>query len=180
MVTYTPSGNDPFSNTQLGNALTRAILDTIHEPFLVLDVNLRIIVASRSFYHKFQVNKEETQGKLLYEIGAAQYDIPALRLFLKNIIPKHTEMKEFKIVHDFLHIGKRTMLLSAREVVYENSQRKHLLVTMGDITGQELLNEERESLLKQKDLMIKEMKRELKRYLLVGTISIKSRDRWCE
>ncbi len=152
------AGDDPFSDTKAGHALTRAIVDTIHEPFLVLDADLRIIVASRSFYAKFQVTKEDTQGRLLYEIGNGQYDIPALRHFLKNIIPQHAVLKEYKISHDFLTIGRRTMLLSAREVVYENSKRKHLLLTIGDITGQELLEVEKEKLYKQKDLMIKEMK----------------------
>lgn len=166
-------GDDPFADTKLGNALTRAIVDTLHEPFLVLDADLRIIVASRSFYEKFKVRKEETQGRLLYEIGNGQYNIPALRYFLKNIIPEHAVMKEYKIVHEFLNIGHRTMLLSAREVVYENSLRKHLLLTMGDITGQDLLEAEKEKLSKQKDLMIKEMKHRMANSLqLIASILI--------
>ncbi len=172
MVTHF-AGDDPFADTESGSALTRAIVDTIHEPFLVLDVDLRIIVASRSFYEKFEVSKEETQGELLYEIGGGQYDIPALRHFLKNIIPEHAVMKEYKIVHDFLHIGNRTLLLSAREVVYENSQRKHLLMTMGDVTGQELLDAEKDRLSNQKDLMIKEMKHRMANSLqLIASILI--------
>src|SRR5579859_5979983 len=102
-----PTGGDPFADTKLGNALTRAIVDTIHEPFLVLDADLRIIVASRSFYEKFGVTKEETQGQFLYEIGNGQYNIPALRHFLKKIIPEHAVMMEYKIVHDFMKIGNR-------------------------------------------------------------------------
>ncbi len=167
------AGDDPFADTKLGNALTRAIVDTIHEPFLVLDADLRIIVASRSFYAKFQVTKEETQGHLLYEIGNGQYNIPALRHFLKNIIPEHAVMKEYKLSHDFVTIGHRTMLLSAREVQYENSTRKHLLLTIGDISGQELLNEEKEKLYKQKDLMLKEMKHRMANSLqLIASILI--------
>jgi two-component sensor histidine kinase len=167
------AGDDPFADTQLGNALTRAIVDTIHEPFLVLDADLRIIVASRSFYEKFQVKKEDTQGHYLYEIGNGQYDIPALRHFLKNIIPEHAVMKEYKITHDFVAIGHRTMLLSAREVIYENSKRKHLLLTIGDISGQELLDAEKEKLYKQKDIMLKEMKHRMANSLqLIASILI--------
>ena len=167
------SGYDPLADTKLGNALTRAIVDTIHEPFLVLDADLRIIVASRSFYEKFQVSKEETQGRFLYEIGSQQYDIPALRHFLKNIIPEHAVLREYKIIFDFLTIGKRTLLLSAREVLYENSQQKHLLFTIGDITGQEFLEEEKEKLSKQKDLMIQEMKHRMANSLqLIASILI--------
>jgi chemotaxis protein methyltransferase CheR len=172
MITHVV-GDDPFANTELGNALTRAIVDTIHEPFLVLDADLRIIVASRSFYEKFKVRKEETQGELLYKIGNGQYNIPALRAFLKNIIPEHAVMREYKIAHDFLNIGKRTILLSAREVVYENSQRKHLLLTMGDITDQELLNAEKDKLSNEKDLIIREMKHRMANSLqLIASILI--------
>lgn len=167
------AGDDPFADTKLGNALTRAIVDTIHEPFLVLDADLRITVASRSFYEKFQVHKEQTQGCLLYEIGNGVYDIPALRHFLKNIIPEHAVLKEYKIVHDFPTIGRRSMLLSAREVVYENSERKHLLLTIGDISGQDLLESEKEKLYKQKDLMLKEMKHRMANSLqLIASILI--------
>lgn len=167
------AGDDPFADTKVGNALTRAIVDTIHEPFLVLDADLRIIVASRSFYHTFKVTKEETQGYLLYEIGEGQYDIPALRHFLKNIIPEHAVMKEYKIVHNFSNIGPRTMLLSAREVLYEDSAKKHLLLTIGDTTGQELLDQAKEKLSKQKDLMLAEMKHRMANSLqLIASILI--------
>ena len=171
-MTHFP-GDDPFADVKFGYALTRAIVDTIHEPFLVLDADLRIIAASRSFYKKFQVNQEDTQGQLFYDIGGGQYDIPALRHFLKNIITEHAVLKEYKIVHEFLNIGKHTLLLSAREIVYENSQNKHLLLTMGDITGQELLEEETEKLSKQKDLMIREMKHRMANSLqLIASILI--------
>jgi two-component sensor histidine kinase len=167
------AGDDPFADTQLGHALTRAIVDTIHEPFLVLDSDLRIIVASRSFYKKFNVDKKETQGRLFYEIANGAYNIPALRHFLNSIIPEHTVMKEYKLMHNYIDIGQRTMLLSAREVEYENSTRKHLLVTIGDVTGQELLDEEKEKLSKMKDLMIKEMKHRMANSLqLIASILI--------
>ncbi len=167
------AGDDPFADTKLGNALTRAIVDTIHEPFLVLDADLRVIVASRSFYTKFNVKKENTQGRLLYNIGNGQYNIPALKHFLHNIIPEHAVMKEYKLMHDFPTIGRRTMLLSAREVRYENSTRKHLLLTIGDVTGQELLNEEKEKLSKQKDLLLKEMRHRMANSLqLIASVLI--------
>lgn len=171
-MTYFP-GDDPFADSALGHALTRAIVDTIHEPFLVLDTDLRIIVASRSFYEKFKTSKEDTQGKLFYEINEKQYNIPALRHFLKNIVPEHAVMKEYKIVHDFPSIGPHTLLLSAREVVYENSGRKHILLTIGDITGQENLEIEKDKLSKQKDLMMAEMKHRMANSLqLIASILI--------
>jgi two-component sensor histidine kinase len=167
------TGDNPFADTKLGNALTRAIVETIHEPFLVLDNDLRIVVASRSFYDKFQMNREEVQGRLFYEIGGRQYDIPALRYFLKNVVPEHSVMRQYKIVHDFANIGQRTLFLSAREVVYENSAHKYLLLSMADMTGQELLDTERERLSKKKDLMIQEMKHRIANSLqLIASILI--------
>ena len=82
-------------------------------------------------------------------------------------------MKEYKITHDFGTLGHRTMLLSAREVMYENSARKHLLLTIGDISGQELLDVEKEKLSKQKDLMIREMKHRMANSLqLIASVLI--------
>ena len=151
-------GGDPLNDTNLGNALARAIVDTIHEPFVVLDADLRVVVASRSFYEKFQVSQNETQGRLLYDIGNGQWNISALKYFLKHVISGHEVMTEYKIAHNFLTIGWRTMMLSAREIVHEGNQRKHLLLTIVDITERELLDIEKEKLSKQKDLMMKEMK----------------------
>ena len=167
------AGDDPFADTALGNALSRAIVETIHEPFLVLDADLRIVVASRSFYEKFQTSKEEVQGKLFYEIGDGQYNIPALRYFLKNIVPEHAVMKQYKIVHDFKNIGRRSIFLSAMEVIYENSKHQYTLLSFGDVTGQDLLDAEKERLSKKKDLMIQEMKHRIANSLqLIASILI--------
>ncbi len=172
-MTPYPVGDDPFADTKLGNALSRAIVDTIHEPFLVLDADLRVVVASRCFYEKFQVSKEETQGQLLYEIGNGQWNISSLRNILEHIISKHEVMEEFKIEHNFLTIGLRTMLLSAREVTYENNQRQHLLLTIVDISERELLDIEKAKLSKQKDLMMQEMKHRMANSLqLIASILI--------
>ncbi len=169
----TKSGDDPFADTPGGNALTRAIVETMADPFLILDGDLRIIAASRSFYEKFQVSRHNTQGQLLYQIGNGQYNIPALKHFLNDVIPRHQEMKEYKIAHDFMTIGRRVMLLSAREVIYENSRYKHILLTMADITGQEMLDIEKERLSKQKELMLAEMKHRMANSLqLIASILI--------
>lgn len=166
-------GSDPFADTKLGNALSRAIVDTIHEPFLVLDTNSRVVVASRSFYEKFKVDKEVTQGKLFYEIGNGQWNIASLRNILEHIITKHEVMEEFKIEHNFPDLGPRTMLLSAREITHEQNQRKHLLLTIVDISERELLDIEKAKLSRQKDLMMQEMKHRMANSLqLIASILI--------
>ncbi len=139
----------------------------------MLDTDLRVVVASRSFYEKFKVKKEETQGQFLYDIGNGQWNIVSLRNILENIISKHEVMEEFKIEHTFITIGLRTMLLNAREVTHDNNQRKHLLLSIVDITERELLDIEKVKLSKQKDLMMQEMKHRMANSLqLIASILI--------
>src|SRR6478672_4106968 len=96
-----------------GTALAQAIVDTVREPLVVLDQNLRVVAASRSFYMTFRVTREDTQWRLLYELGDGQWNIPALRHLLEEIVPKHTLMADYEVEHDFPSIGLRTMLLNA-------------------------------------------------------------------
>ncbi len=172
----TSQETNPLADTALGNAFTRAIIETIGEPFLVLDSELRIIVASRSFYLKFKTTPTETQGQLLYKIGNGEYDVEALRHFLKNVITERSEMRNYKIAHDFIPIGQRTLLLSAREVLYENSNHRHILLTIGDITDQEAADKALEKIAEQKDLLIREMKHRMANslQLIASILTLKS------
>ena len=100
-----------FTDVQDACALAHAIVDTVREPLVVLDQDLRVVAASRSFYLKFMVNPDETEGKLLYELGDGEWDIPKLRVLLEKIIPEHGTMEDYEVEHDFPDIGPRTMLL---------------------------------------------------------------------
>jgi len=115
-------------------SLTRAGVEALPESSLVLDADLRIVVASNSFYTTFDKTKEKTQDKLIYQIGSNQYDIPALRHFLNGIIPYNTALKEFKVVYDSLTLGRREVLLNACETSYENSKKKYIFVTIDETT----------------------------------------------
>jgi PAS domain-containing protein len=77
--------------------LAQAIVNTIPEPFLILDEQLRVVAASRSFYRSFKVDPEQTHGRLLYTLGDGQWDIPALRMLLETIIPERTSMDDFDL-----------------------------------------------------------------------------------
>jgi hypothetical protein len=94
--------------------LALAIVDTVREPLLVLDKDLRVVAASRSFYLTFKVESTNTVGRLLYALGDGQWDIPRLRLLLENIVPEHGVMDDFEVEHQFPGVGRRTMLLPAR------------------------------------------------------------------
>ena len=144
--------------------LAEAIVNTIHEPFLVLDADLRVVTASRSFYETFKVNPENTYGCLLYALGDGQWDIPALRLLLETIIPERTAMDDFEVVHDFPGVGPRIMLLNARKVIYETSQDTTILLAFTDVTTRRILERERtdlyartQDLLNQKQVLLQEM-----------------------
>jgi chemotaxis protein methyltransferase CheR len=136
--------------------LAQAIVNTIIEPFLVLDGNLRVLAASRSFYDSFKVNPEETQGRLLYDLGDGQWDIPALRLLLETIIPERTAMDGFEVEHDFPGVGSRSMLLNARKVVYETSDDSTILLAFLDITDRRAIEREKEELLKQAEELLRQ------------------------
>ena len=82
----------PIANIEDAQTLAQAIVNTITEPFLVLDEQFRVLAASRSFYKTFEVDPAQTQGTLLYALGDGQWDIPALRLLLETIIPEKTAM----------------------------------------------------------------------------------------
>jgi len=144
--------------------LAQAIVDTIHEPLIVLDGGLRVLAASRAFYEIFRVDSERTMGCLLYDLGDGQWNIPALRLLLETIIPEKTAMDGFEVDHDFPGVGRRTMLLNARKVIYETSADSTILLAFTDITARRAVErnladllEHTEELLRQKQVLLQEM-----------------------
>jgi len=138
-------------------ALAQAIVDTVHEPVLVFDKDLRVIAASRSFYSVFKVSPQDTQGRLLYELGDGQWDIPRLRLLLEKIIPEQGVMEDYEVEHEFPGVGHRTMLLNARQVFYEGGADTTILLGIEDVTDQRASEREKEELLRQKDVLLEEM-----------------------
>jgi hypothetical protein len=115
-------------------ALAMAIVDTVREPLLVLDKNLKVLAASRSFYLAFNVTQDETEDLSLYALGDGQWDIPGLRTNLETIVPKHGVMDAYEVERRFPRIGQRTMLLNARKVFYEGNSHTTILLGIEDIT----------------------------------------------
>jgi two-component sensor histidine kinase len=147
-----------FTDVQDAFALAHAIVDTVREPLVVLDDELRVVAASRSFYLTFRVDRNETQGKHLFELGDGAWDIPKLRLLLGKIIPERGEMEDYEVDHDFPDIGRRTMLLNARKVFYElGSHANIILLGIEDVTGKRALEREKDELLRQKDVLLDEI-----------------------
>jgi two-component sensor histidine kinase len=147
----------PFTTVEDGRALTQAIVDTIREPLLVLDKDLRVVLASRSFYKTFKMDKRDVQGRPVYTLGDGQWDIPQLRLLLESIVPQHAVMDAYEVEKDFAGIGHRTMLLNARQVFYEGNAHTTILVAIDDISERRAQECALQELLQQKEVLLQEM-----------------------
>jgi len=118
------------------------IIATVREPLVVLDADLQVISVNRSFLQMFQVTPEETEGQHIYDLGNQQWDIPALRELLEQILPKNTKFDDFRIEHDFETIGRRTMLLNARRIYRKVNNTEMILLAIEDITERKRLEEQ--------------------------------------
>lgn len=94
----------------------KTVVDIMREPVLVLDQDLRVMAANEPFYTTFQTEKKETEDTVLYELGNGQWNIPALRKLLEDILPQNTFFRGFEVTHDFPIIGRKVMILNAREI----------------------------------------------------------------
>ncbi|MEX2185501.1 MAG: PAS domain-containing protein [Pirellulales bacterium] len=92
------------------------IVDTIREPLLVLDGDLRVVSANRSFYRAFQTSAKQTEGEMNYELGVGQWDIPRLRELLEEILPKNAEFEDYQVEVEIPKLGRRVILLNARRL----------------------------------------------------------------
>jgi PAS domain S-box-containing protein len=110
------------------------IVETVREPLLVLDSNLRILFANRSFYDSFRVTPEDTIGNLIYNLGNRQWDIPRLRTLLEDILGKHNKFDDYEVEHIFPGIGQKIMLLNARRINHNEIGSQMILLAFEDIT----------------------------------------------
>jgi PAS domain S-box-containing protein len=118
-----------------------SIINTIREPLIVLDHDLRAIQASRSFYDFFRVTPDQTIGTLIYDLGNGQWNIPKLRELLETILPEKTSFDNYEVEHDFTTIGKRFMLLNARKIKRGSGKEQIILLAIEDITERKLAEE---------------------------------------
>jgi len=111
-----------------------SIINTVREPLIALNQDLRVVSASRSFYKVFKVNPEETMGQLIYDLGNKQWDIPKLRELLETILPEKATFDNYEVEHDFATIGRRVMLLNARQIQRGSGKERIILLAIEDIT----------------------------------------------
>jgi len=111
------------------------IVETIREPLLILDGALKVVSANKAFYRNFKVDKKETQGRFVYDLGNGQWDIPQLRKLLKEVITKKNTFNDYEIAHKFETIGEKTMLLNARRIPPTPAKPRIILLAIEDVTA---------------------------------------------
>ncbi len=117
-----------------GLDFAEAIVETVREPLVILNQNLRVLQANGAFYDTFQAVRAETEGRLIYELGNGQWNIPKLREFLENVLPSHSTFRDFEVTHDFENVGRKVMLLNASEIFDPNAQARTILLAIEDAT----------------------------------------------
>ena len=111
------------------------IFNTVREAILILDENMRVLSANRSFFTIFKVDATNTIGSLLYDLGNGQWNIPHLRVLLEDILPNNDTVDDYKIEHTFESIGQKTMLLNARKIAEKKKGPPIILLAIEDITA---------------------------------------------
>ncbi len=117
----------------------KTVVDVMREPILILDKDLRVMAANDPFYRMFQVEPKDTESKVVYELGNGQWNIPALRKLLEDILPKNTFFKGFEVAHEFPLIGRKVMILNARQIHFKGNTASELfpsiiLLAIEDVT----------------------------------------------
>ena len=160
-----------------GRLLAQAIVDTIREPLLVLDQDLRVVTANRAFYQAFRMKLQDVHGRPVYGLGDGQWDIPELRLLLEGVAPQHAAMEAYEVERDFPVIGRRSMLLNAREIFFQKNSRKLILLAIDDVTDRRAAEREIANLLQQKETLLQEMQHRIANSLqiIASLLTLKSR-----
>ena len=124
-----------------GLDFAEAIVETVREPLVILNQNLQVMKANKTFYETFQSAREETEGRLIYDLGNGQWNIPKLRELLENILPAHSTFRDFEVTHEFEHVGRKVMLLNASEIFNPNAQARTILLAIEDVTDRKQAEE---------------------------------------
>jgi two-component system, chemotaxis family, CheB/CheR fusion protein len=154
---------------------SNAIVSTMHEPMLVLGQDLRVKSANQAFYDKFGVSEEHTEGVLLYDLGNNQWNIPALRELLEDIIPKNSKFYNYEVKHTFINLGEKIMSLNARRVIQNAHREQLILLVIADITEVKHLLLEKE--LREKEILNREIRdRRTEKVRLEKAVSERTRE----
>ena len=127
-----------------------SILESIRDPLIVLDQDLRVVTANNAFFQTFNVSPDETEGVLIYKLGSRQWDIPRLRKLLEDILPNSNSFHDFEVEHDFEAIGRKIMHLNARRIHAGDNQTRLILLAIEDVTEREYYRRHLEEIVEQR------------------------------
>jgi two-component system, chemotaxis family, CheB/CheR fusion protein len=119
-----------------------AIVETVREPLVVLDAELRIVKATQSFYETFQVSQQDTNEQVLFDLGDGQWDVPRLRELLEHLLPRNSRFENFEVEHNFPSIGYKCMVLNARQIHRTPSSAPMILLAIEDATDRKRADED--------------------------------------
>lgn len=148
----------------------KTVVDVVREPILILDKDLRVMAANEPFYREFQVEPLDTKDKVVYELGNGQWNIPALRKLLEDVLPKNTFFKGFEVIHEFPHIGRKVMILNARQIHFKKDPTAKLfppiiLLAIEDVTAMMSVAETLSNHVKQLDTKLADRTSKLEIYI---------------
>jgi two-component sensor histidine kinase len=157
--------------------IAQGIVDTIREPLLVLDRELRLVAASRAFCTTFMLDIDDILGEPVYELGNGEWNIPQLQLLLGQIIPEQRALENYEVEHEFRSLGRRRMLFNAREVFYKGASPADIFLSIEDVTGKRRLERDNAELLRQKDILLDEIHHRVTNSLqiIASIVSMKAR-----
>lgn len=157
MITAALSKDVPFVAIEDVVTLAQAIVDTVRDPLVVLDQEMRVVAASRSFYQTFQLQSDDVCGHFLCEIDGGRWDMPELRHLLERIAKDETTIEGYEVDRAFPVIGQRVMLLNARKVFYATGTHATVLLAFEDITDRRAVEQQLQELLREKEMLLEEM-----------------------
>jgi PAS domain S-box-containing protein len=154
------------------------LVETIREGLLVLEPDLTVRFANRFFCHTFAVAREDTVGQKLYELGDGQWDIPELRSLIETILPEGATIEGFEVDRIFPSIGRRVMMLNAREVRRPSNDAKQILLAIEDVTERSRLEQERAAAHERSATLLQELGHRIRNSLqiIVSIVSLEARN----
>lgn len=118
---------------------SEAIVDTVRVPLIVLNKQLRVLTANRSFYDTFRMTPQETENQSIYELNAGAWNLPKLKVLLEKILPTNTHFDNYEVEIKLPHLGKRTLVLNARKTYRQVNNTEAILLAFEDITDRKRL-----------------------------------------
>src|SRR6185312_8317501 len=149
---------DKLHDLAEAQALALAIVDTLPEPFLVLDDTLHLLAGSRCFYEVFGEDPATAHGRSLFDLSGGQWNIPGLRQLLTAVVPQRSALEGFEFENDFAHLGRRTIQLNALPIRDESGDSRMVLLAIKDVTERRVAEQEKQRLLEHTEELLEQQR----------------------